>query len=130
MPTPLELLLDPVSLAILALYAGLALAEYLWPARALVSSPWWRVRGLAAFGFTFLLSSYLPLFWDGLLAQWQLFDLAGAGPGWQVLAGLAAYELVFYGWHRSLHGSDRLWRWFSTRFITVPSAMMSTAPSG
>jgi hypothetical protein len=46
MPTPLDLLLDPVSPVILALYGGLWLAEALWPARRLPEVPGAQARGL------------------------------------------------------------------------------------
>lgn len=48
MPHPLELLLDPISITVFAIYAGLIGWEALLPARPL---PWvkgWRIRGLAA----------------------------------------------------------------------------------
>lgn len=44
MPTPLDLVLDPVSLGIFALYAGLVLCEALAPARSLPA-----VRGWSSF---------------------------------------------------------------------------------
>lgn len=112
MPTPIDLLISPVSLAILAIFALLVAAERLFPARALPRSPWWYGRTLLAFVGYFLVSSYLPLWWDGWLASWRLFDLTSLAFGWQLLGGVLAYELVFYGWHRCLHGSSVLWRWF------------------
>lgn len=112
MPTPLELLLQPVSLSILGIFVALLVAESLRPARILPSSPWWRSRTLLAFVGYFLLSSYLPLWWDGWLMTWRLFDLTGFSLAAQIAGGVLAYELVFYAWHRSLHESDLLWRWF------------------
>ena len=35
MPTPLDLLLDPLTLSVIAIFAGLALWEAIFPARAL-----------------------------------------------------------------------------------------------
>lgn len=112
MPTPLEILLDPVSLVVLAMYGALMLWEALAPARKLPDVRGWRFRGLAAFGVYFYLSSYLPLWWDGLFARFQLFDLTGLGTWGGALAGLLVYELCAYGYHRSMHGSDTLWRVF------------------
>jgi len=111
-PTPLEILLDPVSLAVLAMYGALMLWEALAPARKLPAVRGWRFRGLAAFAAYFYLSSYLPLWWDGLFARFQLFDLTGLGTWGGALAGLLVYELCAYGYHRSMHGSDALWRVF------------------
>ena len=61
MPSPIELLLHPVSLIFFGMYAVLMLCEFLFPARRLPSVPRWRTRGLIAAAFYFLLSSYLPL---------------------------------------------------------------------
>ena len=112
MPTPLEILLDPVSLTVLALYAALILVEALFPARPLPAVRGWRTRALIVFACYFFLSSYLPLLWNETLARYQLFDLKSVPP-W-VGAGVAvlAYELLVYGWHRAMHRSNWLWRGF------------------
>ena len=112
MPTLTDILLDPVSLAIFALYGALMLWEALFPARRLPHVPHWRLRGLAAFAGYFLLASYLPLLWTGPLAAWQLFDLRWLGDGWGAAAGLLVYEAGVYAWHRSMHRSTLLWRGF------------------
>lgn len=109
MPTPWELLSDPISLAIFVIYACLILWEAIAPARPLPAVRAWRLRGLAMFVFTFLLSSYLPLFWTDTLAQVQLFDLTGLGKWGGALVGLVVYEAGVYFWHRTLHGSRVLW---------------------
>lgn len=112
MPTPIEILLDPVSLALIALYLGLMLWEALWPGRRLPAVRGWKLRGLLAFGLFFYLSSYLPLLWDDWLASYQLFDLSGLGVAGGTLAGLLIYELGVYAWHRTMHRSNLLWRVF------------------
>ena len=48
MPTPSEILLDPVSLAVLSLYGGLILLEAVFPARPLPRIPGWHARALAS----------------------------------------------------------------------------------
>src|SRR5262249_12539841 len=78
-PTPIELLLDPISIAVFALYGALIAWEALAPARPLPPVAGWRVRGLLAFVAYFFLSSYLPLLWSGYLARYQLFDLTSLG---------------------------------------------------
>jgi len=112
MPTPLELILDPVSLAFLAIYGGLMLWEVLAPGRELPPTPGWRLRSVAVFAAYFFLSSYLPLLWDRHLAEHQLLDLTGLGTPGGTVVGLLALELGIYVWHRALHGSDVLWRSF------------------
>ena len=66
MPTPLEILLDPISLCILAMYLLLILWEAFFPARKLPNIPYWRIKGIVSFFFFFYLSTYLPL----LYAEW------------------------------------------------------------
>src|SRR3546814_6567212 len=110
MPTPLQLLLDPISLTVFAIFGALLLLEALFPARILPRVRFWRLAGITAFGLFFFLSSYLPLLWSECLVRFQLFDLT-ALPLWAgVLAGLLVYEAVVYAWHRSMHRSRVLWR--------------------
>jgi sterol desaturase/sphingolipid hydroxylase (fatty acid hydroxylase superfamily) len=110
MPTPLEILLDPLSLTVLAIYAALMFWEWLAPGRELPNVKHWRLKGLTSFGIFFFLSSYLPLLWDQHLARYQLIDLSGLGTVGSAAIGLLVYELCAYGWHRWMHGSDLLWR--------------------
>ncbi|MEJ2347318.1 MAG: sterol desaturase family protein [Gammaproteobacteria bacterium] len=112
MPTPLEILLDPISLTVLAMYAGLMLWEALAPGRPLPVVPGWRARALASFGVFFFLSSYLPLMWDAHLARFQLFDLSALGTAGSAAVGLLVYELGTYVWHRAMHRFTPLWRAF------------------
>jgi sterol desaturase/sphingolipid hydroxylase (fatty acid hydroxylase superfamily) len=112
MPTPLEILLDPVSLGVIALYAALMLWEALAPARALPQVRGWIPRALASFAVYFYLSSYLPLIWDGYLAEYQLFDLSGMGTLGGAAIGLLVYEGLLYAWHRAMHEKAVLWRTF------------------
>src|SRR5215470_480319 len=105
MPSPIDLLLDPISLAVFALYAALIAWEALAPARALPRVPGWKLRGLAAFAGYFFLSSYLPLLWSEHLARFQLFDLTALGTWGGAIVGLLLYEAGVYVWHRSMHGS-------------------------
>lgn len=110
MPTPLELLLNPVSLIVLSMYAGLMLWEALAPAGELPKIPLWRLKGMAAFLVFFLLSSYLPMLWDVHLAQFQLFDLSASGVLGGAVIGLLVYEFCGYWYHRSMHSSNVLFR--------------------
>lgn len=112
MPTPVQLLLDPISLTVFALYGALILWESLFPARTLPKAPLWRVRGLAAFVGYFFLSSYLPLLWNGLLQPLQLLDLSRMDAWSSALPGLLVYEAGVYAWHRGMHRSRLLWRGF------------------
>ena len=53
MPTPLDILLDPISLGLLGMYALLMLWEALFPGRKLPMVKYWKLRGIAVFIFYF-----------------------------------------------------------------------------
>jgi len=110
MPTPLQILLDPVSLIVLAMYAGLITWEWLAPGRLLPKIKFWKVKGLLAFAIFFFLSSYLPLITDQHLARLQVFNLSALGTITSVMGGLLLYELGAYWWHRAMHQYTVLWR--------------------
>lgn len=112
MPTPLEILLDPISLMVLALYAALMIWEAILPARPLPKIRFWKLRGLIFFAIFFYLSSYLPLIWNGYLSGYQVFDLSRLGTVWGAVTGILLYQLGVYVWHRSMHKSNLLWRVF------------------
>jgi sterol desaturase/sphingolipid hydroxylase (fatty acid hydroxylase superfamily) len=112
MPTPLQILLDPVSLAVLGIYAALILLEALFPARQLPPIKGWKTRGLIVFGCYFFLSSYLPLLWGESLARYQLFNLESMNPFAAAAIGVLIYELLVYVWHRAMHHNHWLWRGF------------------
>ena len=127
MPTPVEILMDPVSLAVLAMYGGLMLWEALAPGRPLPSVQGWGVRTVVSFVLYFYLSSYLPLIWDGYLARFQLFDLNGLGTFGSAAVGLLVYEFGAYWWHRAMHRFTPLWlgvhqMHHSSERLDVPSA--------
>lgn len=110
MPSLIEILLDPVSLTVFAIYAALIAWEHFFPARELPQMPGWRARGLAAFAFSFALSTYLPLLWTEYLLPWQLFELSYLGTAAGGLVGLLVYEAIGYFYHRGMHASDLAWR--------------------
>jgi sterol desaturase/sphingolipid hydroxylase (fatty acid hydroxylase superfamily) len=109
LPSPIDLLLDPISLAVFALYGVLIAWEAVVPARPLPVVKGWRLRGLSAFAAYFLVSSYLPLLWTEHLARYQLLDLSSLGIWCGAAIGLLVYEFGVYVWHRSMHASDWLW---------------------
>jgi sterol desaturase/sphingolipid hydroxylase (fatty acid hydroxylase superfamily) len=110
MPTPLQVLMDPVSLTVLGLYGVLILLEALFPARPLPRVKGWRTRALVVFVFYFYLSSYLPLLWGETLARYQLLDLQSLNPFVGAGIGVLIYELFVYVWHRTMHRVHWIWR--------------------
>lgn len=112
MPTPLEILLDPISLIVLAMYLALIIWEAVAPARRLPKVKNWKLRGLTSFAVFFYLSSYLPLVWDQYLAAFQVFDLTFLGTAWGAVVSILIYELGVYVWHRAMHKNNVLWKVF------------------
>lgn len=111
MPTPIELLLDPLTLSVMAIFASLALWEALLPARRLPRVRAWRTKGLLAFAAFMAVSSYLPYLWAEWLAPLQIADLSALGTLGGAAVGVLVYEAGMWIWHRSLHGSSHLWRY-------------------
>lgn len=112
LPTPWEVLLDPISLIVLGIYAALMIWEALFPAQKLPKVKYWKLRGLLAFGLFFYLSTYFPMIWDQYLVEYQIFDLTFLGAGWGVLVALLIYQLGVFLWHYSMHKSNLLWKVF------------------
>lgn len=112
LPTPLELILDPISYIVYGIYIVLIAWEAFFPARKLPKIKFWRLKGFVAFTLFFFLSSYLPMIWDTYLVEYQLFDLTLLGTAWGAVVGVLLYEFGVYVWHRSMHKSDRLWKVF------------------
>jgi sterol desaturase/sphingolipid hydroxylase (fatty acid hydroxylase superfamily) len=112
MPTPLDILLDPVSLYILAIYAMLIIWEAVFPARPLPKVRYWQIKGIVSFFIFFYLSSYLPLLYARWLPSAQWIDLTGVNPVLGGALGVVLYEFGMYVWHRSMHRSNLLWRVF------------------
>jgi sterol desaturase/sphingolipid hydroxylase (fatty acid hydroxylase superfamily) len=112
LPSPINVLLDPISLTILAAYAVLMVWEAIMPARELPVTKGWRFRTTISFAIFFFLSTYLPMIWDQYLAPYQLVNLSGLGIFGSAVVGLLVYELAVYIWHRGMHRSTLLWRSF------------------
>lgn len=112
MPSPIEILMDPVSLYIIAMYLLLITWEVIFPARKLPFIPFWKIKGIIFYFFFFFLSSYLPLWYAEWLPTSQLLDLSTMNPLLAGIIGVLIYELGVYAWHRSMHKNNRLWKIF------------------
>lgn len=127
MPSILDLVRDPISIAMFALILLIYAWESFLPARALPRVAGWRVRTLVAFVSYFVISSYLPLLIGGLLAPLAIVDATSFGTLGGAALALLVYDLLSYAWHRSLHGSNVMWRGLhqmhhSAERLDVPSA--------
>ena len=111
LPHPVDILLDPLSLYVLGAYALLIAWEEIFPARKLPKVKYWRIKGLTFFFTFFFVASYLPLFTDSYLAEYQLIDLSSWGVLPSAILGFIVLELVQYAYHRMVHRFDFLWRY-------------------
>jgi sterol desaturase/sphingolipid hydroxylase (fatty acid hydroxylase superfamily) len=98
--------------AALALFAAFCLLDYALRARDFPDVRLWRARGILSMLLYFAVATYAPLMWDGLLGQYRLIDATELPLLVQIVAGVLALELCVYVWHRSMHNSQFLWRWF------------------
>ncbi len=129
LPTPLEIVIDPVSLVVMAIFGALMVWESVFPARELPKIKLWRLRGIIFFFAYVVMTTYIPLVWDDFLASYQLLNLSSQSLFVQVVLGIFLFELVQYGWHISMHKSDFLFRishqmHHSSERLDVPSAFV------
>jgi sterol desaturase/sphingolipid hydroxylase (fatty acid hydroxylase superfamily) len=112
LPSPIDVLLDPVSMLIISLYAVLMIAEAFFPGRKLPYIKHWKVKGMVVFVLFFYISSYLPLFINPLLEPYRLLDLTSTGTLGGSIIGVLLYEFGVFVWHRAMHKSNFLWKTF------------------
>ncbi|MEZ5920666.1 MAG: sterol desaturase family protein [Parvularculaceae bacterium] len=72
----------------------------------------WRAKGVLAFAAYLVIGGAAPFIWDGFLAEHRLFDARGWPLPVQIGAGFFIAELFGYAWHRMMHQTPFLWRWF------------------
>ena len=112
MPTPLEILLDPISLIILAIYGGLMLWEALFPEDNCLKL---NTGGLKVCSPLFA-TSFFPLICRcSSIHIWKNTScLTGRrlGTVWGGLVAVLLYEFGVFVWHYCLHRSDFLWKTF------------------
>lgn len=94
-------------------FAGLGLAERLFPGYEWPKKRLWMLRGVGWFVLSFAVAVAVPMLTDRWLAAHSLLDLSGVGL-WGVIPGIMVYELLGYAWHRALHGVPLLWRLHQT----------------
>ena len=112
MPTPLEILLDPLSLGLLSIYIVLIILEAISPGQQLKKVKGWIPKSLFVFVIYFYLSTYLPLIWDKYLLPYQLVNLQHVNIYISTLIAILCFELMIYIWHRTIHNNALLWRTF------------------
>lgn len=96
----------------IGLFAVFAIAELATRARVFPKVTNWKLKG-AAFAVLYVaVATYAPLMWDGWLGEHRLLP-ADTLPLWaQVAGGFLVLQLGVYAWHRTMHNTPPLWRWF------------------
>ena len=96
----------------LGLFAGFALLELVSRGRNFPQVSRWRIKGVAFALLYFAVATYAPLMWDAWLGEHRLLG-ADTLPFWsQVAGGFLVLQLGIYAWHRTMHNTQPLWRWF------------------
>lgn len=102
----------PYHLIVLGLFAAFCTIDIAAAQRAFPRIRLWRLKGAVSMLLYFTVATFAPLLWDGLLGRHTLFN-AAALPLWaQIVGGFALLELGVYAWHRTMHNTPFLWRWF------------------
>ena len=96
----------------LGLFAAFAAIDLLTRARSFPEVRHWRLKGFAFTLLYFAAATYAPLMWDNWLGEHRLFA-ADTLPLWaQIAGGFLLLEFGIYAWHRTMHNTGLLWRWF------------------
>jgi sterol desaturase/sphingolipid hydroxylase (fatty acid hydroxylase superfamily) len=99
-------LLEPITLALIP---GFLLLDFIIQRRRYDKPRHWRLRGGLVTLVNVVFSGQVALFWGNLLGETHLLDLSGLG-AWGVIPGVLVYELFHYGYHRTAHEWNWLWR--------------------
>ena len=97
---------------VLGLFAAFCTVDVAAAQRVFPRIRWWRVKGALFMLLNLAAATFAPLMWDGVLGEHTLFD-ASPLPLWaQIIGGFMLLELGIYAWHRTMHNTHFLWRWF------------------
>lgn len=105
-------MLGTYHLIALGLFAAFCLLDLIARARRFPDVAFWWLKGASATALYFAIATFAPLVWDGLLGRYQLIDASGLPLAAQIAGGVLVLELGVYAWHRTMHRTDLLWRWF------------------
>lgn len=103
---------DIITIGLLASYALLLALDVVFPARSYMRPRLWRLKGLAFFVVSIGLFSVLPFVWDAYLGAHRLVDASALGTWGGAFVGLLTLQFCSYWWHRTLHRTPLLFRYF------------------
>jgi sterol desaturase/sphingolipid hydroxylase (fatty acid hydroxylase superfamily) len=101
---------ESIAIWIPALIPAFLLLDLVVQRRSFIKPRFWRLRGLAVTVAIFFFTGYVAAAWATLLGDYHLLDLSGLGTFAGAAVGIVVYELFHYGYHRSVHRYDFLWR--------------------
>ena len=107
--------MDLETIALLATPGSLIafiVVERLLRARPLPRVAWWKSKSVVSFVVMTLTSMFAPLLWLDFIAAHRLMNLERLGIFGGSLVAFLGTQLVSYGWHRLMHNTPFLWRWF------------------
>ncbi len=90
--------------------APLLVVELFRRARPYTAPRGWKLRALVVSLAVYGATMAVGLLWGQLLPEWSLIDGAALGTWGGALAGILAYELAHYWYHRAAHEWNWLWR--------------------
>lgn len=93
-----------------ALIPAFLLLDFVVQRRRYESPRLWRLRATAVSVVIFLVAAEVAVFWSWLLGDFHLLDLSGLGTFAGAAVGVVVYGFFHYGYHRTVHASDWLWR--------------------
>jgi sterol desaturase/sphingolipid hydroxylase (fatty acid hydroxylase superfamily) len=100
------------TLSIPAMFLAFIGIEQLASARPLAKVSWWKAKGVLFFLLTVALSTVAPLLWLDFVAAHRLMNLESLGIVGGAALAVVVTQLVAYWWHRTMHHTPLLWRWF------------------
>lgn len=68
----------------------------------------WKLRGIVITGFVVYLSMAIAGMWEGIFANYSMFDNSELSVPLGALLGIFVYEFGHYWYHRAVHASDFL----------------------
>ena len=104
--------MDSIMIGIIVFFLAFLAYDTLRPARRFPTVKGWVAKGVASFLLYAVLSTVLPFVWDAWLGEHRLVDVTSLGTIRGAGVGFLSLQAFMYAWHRALHGSDLLWRWF------------------
>jgi sterol desaturase/sphingolipid hydroxylase (fatty acid hydroxylase superfamily) len=100
------------TLSIPAMFLAFIGIERIASARPLPKVPLWKAKGVLFFLTTVALSTVAPLVWLDFVHAHRLMNLESLGVAGGAALAVVVTQLVAYWWHRTMHRTPLLWRWF------------------